>query len=113
MLLGVDNKRGKGMKKLHNYMMNHRHEFVYYNNYSFQIYRDGKNGNIHKPDGTVLVRIFFDDTNFEFCFAKKNAPHEFGYDGYLVVKDKELSAILSIPHTDAKELYDVLYGFIG
>ncbi|MDD6035954.1 MAG: hypothetical protein PUC30_07155 [Lachnospiraceae bacterium] len=101
------------MRKLLDYMMNHRHEFVYFNNYSFQIYMDGKNGNIHKPDGTVLVRIFFDDANFEFCFAKKNAPHEYGYNGYFVDKDKELSSLLSISHVDAKELYEVLCGFIG
>lgn len=94
-------------------MMNHCHEFVGYEHYSFQIYMDGKNGNIHKPDGTVLVRIFFDGTNFEFCFAKKNAPFEYGYKGYFVAKDKELSAILAIPHVDAKELHDVLCGFIG
>lgn len=101
------------MKRLHKYMMEYRHDFASYNHYSFQIYMDGKNGNIRKPDGTVLVRIFFDDTNFEFCFAKKNAPHEFGYKGYYVAKDKELSEILSIPHVDAKELYEVLCGFIG
>lgn len=101
------------MNKLHNYMMEHRHDFVSYNHYSFQIYMDGKNGNIHKPDGTVLVRIFFDDTNFELCFAKKNAPYEFEYDGYLVAKDKELSDILNIPYADAKELHEVLCGFIG
>lgn len=101
------------MRMLHNYMMEHRHESVLYNNYSFQIYMDGKNGNIHKPDGSVLVRIFFDDTNFEFCFAKKNAPYEYEYNGHFVAKGKEMSAILSIPHADARELYEVLCGFIA
>lgn len=101
------------MRKLHNYMMKHRNEIVSYNRYSFQIYMDGKNGNIHKPDGTVLVRIFYDDTNFKFCFAKKSAPYEWGYDEYFMAKDEDISSILRISHTDAKKLYEVIFGLIG
>ena len=74
---------------------------------------DGKNGNIRKPNGTVLVRIFFDDMNFKFCFSKSNAPYEFGYEGHLVAIDKNVSEILNIPHVDAMELHEVLCGFIG
>ncbi len=94
-------------------MMKHQNEIVSYNHYSFQIYMDGKNGNIHKPDGTLLVRIFFDDTNFKFYFAKKNEPYEWGDDGYFVAKSEDISSILGISHADAKKLYEVICGLIG
>ena len=106
-------KGDKRMRSLHDYMMKHQNEIVSYNHYSFQIYMDGKNGNIHKPDGTLLVGIFFDDTNFKFYFAKKNEPYEWGYDGYFVAKSEDISSIFGISHADAKKLYEVICGLIG
>lgn len=94
-------------------MLNNSSNLQLHKDYYFQIYHDGKEGNIHKADGTVLVRIFLDETNFRFSFKKKNVPYEFGYDSYFVAMDRELLDILSIPHKDAEELYEVLCGFIN
>lgn len=96
------------MDKLADFMSRNSDELIRTNNYFCQFYTNGKIANIYRADDTVLVRIFYDEDNFKFNFAKKDAPREFGYVGYVIAKDKDLEEILSIMHEDAVELYEVI-----
>lgn len=78
-----------------------------------QVYANGKQGNIKRFNGTVLVRFDIDEYNIDFCFSKKNNPMEFGYDKYSISLEAGLSAVKNIPHYDAEELYMVLSDFMN